>query len=330
MTLIWRPIARDDVPAWNWLLAAAEAVDDTGEHYDDSDLHEELDDPVCGPNDKVGAWEDGTLVAFAAVRPRDNPVGYLRVNGEGVTHPQWRGRGLGTSSVGLLRRRTAALLAERKLSIPAHLEVGAGLDNPGQTSLLADNGFAAVHWEAVMRAPLDDGRELPEPRWPSGTVVRPYEASWSGRMREAHNEAFLDHWGFTPWSERMWRQWIETASSFRPDVSWLVVDEGRPDVVVGYLQTSEWQAQQAATGRREAYIAKLGVRRSYRGRGMASALLWHALREYRAAGYDESALDVDTNNPTGAFGLYQRTGFIVERQSATYSTTIAPPTPQSV
>ena len=78
------------------------------------------------------------------------------------------------------------------------------------------------------------------------------------------------------------------------------------------------------TGRKEAFLAKIGVRREQRGRGLASALLRHSLRLYQAAGYHESALDVDTNNPTGAFGIYERVGYVVETRTATFERVLPP------
>jgi GNAT superfamily N-acetyltransferase len=58
--------------------------------------------------------------------------------------------------------------------------------------------------------------------------------------------------------------------------------------------------------------------------GLASALLGHAIREYTEHGCDESSLDVDTANPTGAFGLYERFGYRVESRTATSERVIAP------
>jgi ribosomal protein S18 acetylase RimI-like enzyme len=107
-------------------------------------------------------------------------------------------------------------------------------------------------------------------------------------------------------------------------MSWLLVADDQPDVVVGYVLTHEYDAHQETTGRREAYLAKIGVRREHRGRGLASRLLRHALRSYAAAGYDESSLDVDTNNPTGAFGLYERAGYVIESRTATFQKVLPP------
>ena len=38
-----------------------------------------------------------------------------------------------------------------------------------------------------------------------------------------------------------------------------------------------------------------------------------ALRRFREEGYERAALDVDSGNPTGALGLYERAGFGVTR-----------------
>ncbi|MGH3588038.1 MAG: GNAT family N-acetyltransferase, partial [Pseudonocardia sp.] len=78
-----------------------------------------------------------------------------------------------------------------------------------------------------------------------------------------------------------------------------------------------------ATGKREAYVGKVGTRREYRGRGLASYLLRHALVAYKEAGYDESSLDVDSENPTGALGIYERAGFVVESRWTDYASPIA-------
>ena len=48
------------------------------------------------------------------------------------------------------------------------------------------------------------------------------------------------------------------------------------------------------------------------------------MRAYRDAGYHESSLDVDTNNPTGAFGLYERAGYKVETRKTFYEIQLAP------
>ena len=143
-------------------------------------------------------------------------------------------------------------------------------------------------------------------------------------MKEAHNTAFLDHPNFTPWTDTMWKQWVTDSRSFRPGLSYLVVDPAQDDRIVAYVQTNEYDAYFTATGRREAYVGKVGTLREYRGRGIASTLLGHCLHAYRDAGYDEASLDVDSENPTGALGVYRRAGFEVETRRTDYALTVEP------
>ncbi|MEJ7706979.1 MAG: hypothetical protein WKF82_06635 [Nocardioidaceae bacterium] len=90
--LDWRCLTRDDVPALARLLAAAEEVDHTGEHYHEQDLHEEFDGPDTSPENFVGGWRGDELVAYAALDPRPGVVDFQRIGGEGTAAPHWRGR----------------------------------------------------------------------------------------------------------------------------------------------------------------------------------------------------------------------------------------------
>ena len=44
-------------------------------------------------------------------------------------------------------------------------------------------------------------------------------------------------------------------------------------------------------------------------RGLATGLLSRVLHGAREAGYPTASLNVDTENPTGALGIYERAGF---------------------
>jgi ribosomal protein S18 acetylase RimI-like enzyme len=197
------------------------------------------------------------------------------------------------------------------------------LRNEAQVRLLERHGFRQVNWSAVMRLTLPTTD--PPPVFGSGLTVHAYNRAWSQATREAHNAAFAEHWGFLPWSAQLWEQWVDGTKNARPELSWVVVDDADPHTVVAYLITDEFEANTAARGRREAYLARLGVRPEYRGRGLGSALLAQASREYAAHGYAEASLDVDTRNPTGAFDLYERAGYRVDDRTATLERVIATP-----
>ena len=311
-----RPLTHADIPAWNRLLVDAEAVEQTGEHYNEADLAEELDFPELEEDDYVGAWDGGELVGYYEVRGRTPADGVLKIHLLGKTHPARRGEGVGTRLRDAMLARAEQVHRARNPHGVARLTMTGLSSNTEQADLLAEVGLLPQRWSFGMRAQLDD---IPGPAAvPDGLEVRPYADGYAEEMLAAHNEAFLDHPNFTPWSAAEWKQWVTDSRNFRPDLSRVVVEPHEPERVVGYVQTNEYDAYFQATGRREAYVGKVGVRRAYRGRGVATALLQHCLAAYRAAGLDEASLDVDSENPTGALGVYERAGFRVERRWTDY------------
>ena len=56
----------------------------------------------------------------------------------------------------------------------------------------------------------------------------------------------------------------------------------------------------------------------HRGRGLASALLARVLAAARDEGYRTASLNVDTANPTGALGVYERAGFVAVYRQDSY------------
>jgi mycothiol synthase len=319
-----RGLTPDDIPAWNRLLAEVEQADRTGEHYNEADLQEEMANPdIEIGKDIVGAFDGEELVGFFLVYPRSAAEDYHKIILDGTVHPQHRGRGIGTELATAMCRRALEAHAERHPSLSALLTARGLADNAAQRDLMAGIGLRPERWSFMMRADL---REEPGPQQlvPEGLELRRYHTDVDPAMREAHNAAFVDHPNFSPWSEQMWKQWVTESRSFRPALSFVVLDRAEPGVVVAYLQTAEYDAYEAVTGQREAYVAKVGTRRSHRRRGLAGILLSRALEEYRAAGYDSASLDVDSKNPTGALGVYERAGFRTQTRWADYEATIRP------
>jgi mycothiol synthase len=62
----------------------------------------------------------------------------------------------------------------------------------------------------------------------------------------------------------------------------------------------------------------VSVRRPWRRRGLASALIARSMVVLRGRGMAIAALGVDAENPTGALGVYERLGFRPHRTWVTY------------
>ena len=89
--------------------------------------------------------------------------------------------------------------------------------------------------------------------------------------------------------------------------------------IAAYLLAYFWAADSAATGKKEAYIGQIGTRAPWRRRGLGEPMLARALAGFEAEGYQQAALTVDSANPTGALGLYERVGFGADHETVTWA-----------
>ena len=78
----------------------------------------------------------------------------------------------------------------------------------------------------------------------------------------------------------------------------------------------------AAQGIQRGWLDRVSVRRPWRRRGVARALIAAALIELAPAGHGVASLGVDTENPTGALGLYEGLGFRVDKRATAYRKTL--------
>jgi ribosomal protein S18 acetylase RimI-like enzyme len=70
--------------------------------------------------------------------------------------------------------------------------------------------------------------------------------------------------------------------------------------------------------RRRGYTEGISVRRPWRRRGLARALIVRSLRDQRDRGMTESALGVDSENISGATRVYEDCGFRPVRRYGIY------------
>jgi mycothiol synthase len=147
---------------------------------------------------------------------------------------------------------------------------------------------------------------LPEPFTPEGLTIRTYREGDSAPLLTALNDAFQDHWGNDTFSNELWEHELLNVPHFRPEL-FLMACEG--DEIAGLTLCAVDPQYIKRVGRKEGHVNEVGVRRPWRKRGVASALIAHGLHGLKAAGMDTAILGVDTENPTGAVGLYERLGF---------------------
>lgn len=251
------------------------------------------------------AWlladERGRLVATAAVRA-PHPTS---LRAFAAVHPEHRGRGVGTELLRLTEARAEELASAVQAGEEVKLTQGVGPHNEAARKLLESHGYAFVR--RFWRMGIELAADIPEPDWPTGIRVEPLVRGGERVVFEGMEEAFADHWGFTPHDYDEWRAWMVDRHDFEPSL-WLLVWDGDELAAASLNYVSEGVG----------WVGVLGVRKPWRRRGLALALLQAGLREFRRRGLETAALEVDSENTTGATRLYERAGMHVVHHSDAY------------
>ena len=107
---------------------------------------------------------------------------------------------------------------------------------------------------------------------------------------------------------------------FQPHL-WQVAWDG--DQVAGMVRNFIDDEQNAKYNRKRGYTESISVRRPWRKRGLARALIARSFNMHRDLGMTEAALGVDTQNPNGARQLYESMGFQTVWSSSSYRKPLA-------
>jgi mycothiol synthase len=193
------------------------------------------------------------------------------------------------------------------------LDAGAAGGTDRQRIIAAAPGFCAYAWSAVMVRPTL--ADVPDLALPEGVAVHAVEPHELRAIWEADIEAFRDHnHQFADVGEDEWERFLVEAE-LGTDL-WQVAWDDRG--VVGQVRTRVVPGESERRGRRRAWTENISTRRDRRGEGVASALIAASLRQLAAAGFDEAALGVDLDNPTGALAVYERLGYQVVQRHTSY------------
>jgi ribosomal protein S18 acetylase RimI-like enzyme len=149
---------------------------------------------------------------------------------------------------------------------------------------------------------------------PDGVEVRPVVAKDYRAIWAADTEAFRDHWGAMENTEGAFERFFG-GPDFRPEL-WRVAWDG--DEVAGVVMNRIMTTFNEQSGERRGELAGVSVRRPWRGRGLARALVADSLRALRDDGMTSAVLGVDAENPMGALGVYEANGFRVHRKGLNF------------
>jgi mycothiol synthase len=258
--------------------------------------------------------EDSILIAMVD----DRVVGWIRTwdfgrspdEGRLLMHsgqidPAWRRRGIGRALLAGAQVELARVWARRDdpPGTTAGMHAWLFARNSSSIDLLETDGYRRLRYVVEMTRSLDD---LPTDALPAGLTTRPVRPEDRPAIVQAMDAAMRDHRGWPDWTDDQLVAMFDHPIRGQLDV-WQVAWDGDRVVggVLGYIDAGE----NAEMHRQRGYTEGIFTIREWRGRGVASALIGRNLRLLQARGMTEAALSVDTENPSGALGLYERHGF---------------------
>lgn len=322
--LTWRPMRREDVPALTALMAAAEAVDQMDENYDEDDVVEHFMSGLIDLEaDTRLIWAGEELIGFAEVfgQRRVREVHSVWIGG--TVRPDHRRQGLGRQLLSWQLARAERLHAERHPTVAANVMCGVAETNIGLAALAKAAGLEEIRfWFDMLRSLEDPAQPLPALRSAAGVRIEAYDTGRDEEVRQAHNTTFRGHFGSTERDPEEWNGYFTGSRAFRPDLSLLAIEDDERASIAGYLLAYVYEADVAAKGKREVYIGQIGTLPDFRGRGVGSVLMATGLADWAEVGHQEVYLGVDAANETGALGLYERAGFSVHKRTTSWGVQI--------
>ena len=312
---------RDIQPICDLINSCSTADGLTGESYaSPEDTRVWLSSPdILDKERDLRLWRDasGRVVGFGQMRiarePEDGKVDaylYFRV------HPETRNNSLEEEILGWAAER--ALAVGRDMGIPAHLRTGLHLTTPEyiayRQGLLERHGFAPIRYGYKMERSLNE--PLPEARFPEGFTLRHAEGEadlepWV----EMCNQTFIDHWNFHPTTVEEHKHWL-SSPNYNPELDLICIASDGTFAAFAFCGFDP--ADNAANNRSEGWIYELGTRRGFRKIGLGRATLLAGMKKLKEAGLATAVLGVDSENPTGALGLYESVGFTKVSTGVTY------------
>jgi len=273
----------------------------------------------CDPyQDMIFAEVKGEVVGYGRLEWHLNDEGQWIGFHLAFLHPAWRRKGIGTAMLLYLEQRLRQiadrLQAEGVITAdtPRLFEASASDTEMGREALLQKEGYTGVRFEHFMSRPLSEPIEITP--MPEGLEVRPVSSEQVRVVWDAATEAFRDHWGFIEPSEEEYQMFLEDPVN---DLNlWMVAWDG--DQVAGSVQNFLHRQENEEYHRKRGYTEGISVRRPYRKRGLATALLTRSLQMFKDMGMDEAALGVDSQNLSGAFRVYERVGFRLYKRQTVY------------
>jgi GNAT superfamily N-acetyltransferase len=267
----------------------------------------------CDPYQDVFLTEvAGLVIGYGMSRWFREQDGKLIYSHKNYLLPAWRGKGIRRAMLRYNEAHLRAIAVRNSNGTGKFFESFVADTEVAMTALLVGEGYTPIrHFYNMVRPDLED---IPEAPMPEGLEVRPVKLEHVEAICDASKEAFRDHWGYSEDIEPTVQEWLDDPLT---DLSlWRVAWDG--DQVAGMVLSYIDSNENAEYNRMRGWTENICVRRPWRRKGLARALIVRALEAVKERGMSEAALGVDTDNTSGALRLYESVGFRPVKRFSAY------------
>jgi len=308
MVHIRRFVQSTDEPVWVDVLNAASR--------DDEYWRAITVDEFLSLQKRLSFDPDGRFIAELDGRPigvAHANVDKFRTDGQGDIRldliPEFRGREVA-------QQLMATALEELKARGMTTAQTWTDSAREDNVRLFQEFGFERVRVFSLMGMELDDMRQ--GIRENEEVTIRPLRLDVEDDIilfDWLDNETFKEHFNYRPNVLEETRAYLLSSPYLRQREFFFAMlkEEAVGTVGVG-IDESYNREKNARIGE----IITIGVLKPYRGEGVATRLILHALENLKGKGMTRALIGVDDYNPTKAKGLYEKVGFRVRRKEFTY------------
>lgn len=305
ITLTMRPyVGEADLEAIASLINTCEAVDQLNEGTSVSELRQEFETPSLDKARDLHLWEDADskLIGFGQL--------WIPESGEEIdgflwfrVHPTARGGALERQIVAWAEGRMREVGQERSAQVK--LRSGTRADKSNYIAMLESCGFTTDRFFFTMERSLS--LPVSEPQLPASFTIRQIRSNEDAQAWvELFNQSFIDHWNHHDLTVESYKHWL-TDPDYKPELDLVAV--AADGIFAAFCHCHISLEDNKRNGRNEGWIGTLGTRRGFRRMGLGRAMLLAGMQQLKAAGVDTARLGVDSENPSGAFRLYESVGF---------------------
>jgi ribosomal protein S18 acetylase RimI-like enzyme len=255
---------------------------------------------------------DGKVIGYTRVWWNKDPSGLYVYNHFVDLLPEWRGKGIRNVMLRHNEQKLREMAQTHPADVPRLFQAVVADTEKDWISVLTSEGYGVFRYGFRMIRPnLENIPDLP---FPEGIEVRPVKPEHYRDIINAWNEACKDMRGQIPISDNDFR-WFQESPIFNPAL-WQIAWDGNE--VIGTVLNFINEQENMEYKRRRGHVELISVKRRWRGRGIAKALIAQSFKLLKDYGMTEAALGVDAENPSGALGLYQKMGFQIEKRIIFY------------